>query len=671
MGGGLQTALNALVASANAKKHIILFTDGMQNCSPMVRELAPDGVPPEPNHDIRNEPVNYAAGVNCDSTVAGGAGTSLESYLTANNIKIHTIGTGVSGVSWQNLLTSIANETSGESHFTSAPDLDLFRFYEEDLVTALAGDTVELVKYTTGTMSRGQKEKTEQFTINTFTKRASFVLSWRNPTGSTLLTMHLVSPNGAVVYPTSSKSSNYYHVYTFDFPLYQQIVNGDGTWVDHQGVWSMVIKSANTSSVVTYDASLLVDEMRLEYEFQAVKQDYGTGDAILLTAKVTENNRPVHTLSKAQVSVVRPQLGTGTFLSTNYVSKQQLDASLPVHQDHFTYMADKKAYVLMQDPAKRAMLSPLNEVVTLFDDGLAEHGDTVAGDGIFSASVTNTHTPGQYSFTFQVAGNTARNGDFSRTRMVSTLVRVKDISIKHSDVNAVVVRQGPEGDVVAITVTPFDRYKNYLGPGYSRVVEITAVTGVFDGEVVDRLDGTYSRQLKLTSLDVDPQVAIKVEGQGIYQGSLSGLMKRRYAVSFHSGISIPSGNFANNYTSSYSYLLDLDYYLKPQLAAVATLGYHHFSAANATVSDTYWLSLTGNLKYEFSMAPWKPYATAGIGVYDPRSGSSEIGLNIGLGVDYVINQAFWLEAGVDYHNVFTSGSSTRFFVPRWGVIYKF
>lgn len=105
----------------------------------------------------------------------------------------HTIGTGVSGVSWQDLLTNIANETDGENHFTSAPDLDLFCFYEEGLVTALAGDTLELVKYKTGVMKKGQKRTTERFTINTFAKRASFILSWRNPSGRTALNIKLIS----------------------------------------------------------------------------------------------------------------------------------------------------------------------------------------------------------------------------------------------------------------------------------------------------------------------------------------------------------------------------------------------------------------------------------------------------------------------------------------------
>ena len=159
MGGGLQTAFNGLLASPNNKKHVILFTDGMQNCSPMVRELPPDGTLPEPNHEIKAERVS--GDVYCDSGIAGAPGVSLESYLSEHNIRLHTIGTGVSGVSWQNLLTSIANETGGRTT-SLAPPISSSSAYEEDLVTALAGNTLELVKYKTGEMKKGQEKRSSK-----------------------------------------------------------------------------------------------------------------------------------------------------------------------------------------------------------------------------------------------------------------------------------------------------------------------------------------------------------------------------------------------------------------------------------------------------------------------------------------------------------------------------
>ena len=676
MGGGLQTALNALTASPNDKKHIILFTDGMQNCSPMVRQLLPDGVMPEPNHDIREEPVDASQGVYCDSGVVGAPGVSLESYLTGDNIRLHTIGTGVSGVSWQDLLTNIANETDGENHFTSAPDLDLFRFYEEDLVTALAGDTLELVKYKTGVMKKGQKKTTERFTINTFAKRASFILSWRNPSGRTALNIKLISPDGdgTTVYPSQHKSNNYYHVATFDFPLYQQVINGDRIWVDHRGVWKMVIEEEYIEgSSVVYDASLLIDEARLEYEFEAVKKDYGTGDSILLTASVTEGNTVVHILTKVEAQVARPGLGTGTFLSTNVVSKDDLEKDLPLHEDHFPSLVEKKTYLLVQDPGKREMLKPIRETILFYDDGFAEHGDVTAGDGIYSALVTDTATPGTYSFKFHVEGKTFRSGEFSRTRLVSTQVRVKEPSIDNTIVNAVVIESGPDVYVDRISVTPFDRFKNYLGPGYRRDVEIAASAGTFDGPVVDNLDGSYSRLLRLTDLTVDPNIRVRVQGSDVYDGPLSDLIApfKRFSISAHVGPTIPVGNFNNDYDTIFSLSVDADYHFTPQFSVLGLLGYNHFDSGAPSVSDTYWWNISANLKYEFTTNPLRPYVNGGPGVYIPEHGSTRLGFNAGLGLDYSLTSDWIMELGADYHHVFTSGSDTQFFVPHLGLIFRF
>lgn len=673
MGGGLQTAINELVSSANAKKHIILFTDGMQNCSPMVRELAPDGTPPEPNHDIRDEPIDYLT-VFCNSGVAGAPGVSLESYLTNNNTRIHTIGTGVSGIAWQNLLTNIANETDGENHFTSEPDLELFRFYEEDLVTSLAGNTLELVKYKTAVMNKGEEQRTEKFTINTAAKRASFILSWRNPTGNTELKIMLKNPDGYSVSPSQMKSSDYYHIATFDFPLFQHVVNGDRTWYEHRGVWEMVIMEENIQgSEVVYDASLLVDEAKLDYEFEVVKKDYGTGEAVLLTARVTEDETPVRTLDKAQVVVKRPKTGTGTFLSTHTVSKEDLDKDLHKHKDFFPSLVDKKTYILVQDAANRQKLAPTIETIYLYDDGLAEHGDQTAGDGLYSFLLKDTTIPGTYSFNFHIEGKTFRSGKFSRNRLVSTQVRVKKPSIEDTDIDMEIIERTGDFYTVRISVTPFDRFKNYLGPGYSRYVEITSSDGTFVKPVEDQLDGSYSRDLTIYDFSKDPNIRINVQGVDLYDDPLSCILKpfKRYSISAHVGKTFPIGNFNNNYNPGFSLSIDADCHITPQFSFVGLLGYHHFQGGQSAISDTHWINVSGNLKYEFSISPLRPFINGGLGLYIPKNGSLKLGFNIGLGLDYSLTPAWTIELGGNYHHIFTGNSGIKFLVPYIGLIFRF
>lgn len=669
MGGGLQRALNTLVSSANSKRHIILFTDGMQNCSPMVRELSPDGGV-EPNHEIRSEPVNPAVQVYCDSTEPGVTGKKLEDYATQNQIKIHTIGTGVSTDLWRNLLSNIANELGGEQHFTSDPDAALTRTFIEHLVTVLSENTLEIVGYRSGSMPRDSNEKQEAFTINRFAKKATFVLSWQNTDGQTELGMRILGPNNIELKPSYVKKAGYYQLASFVLPLAPQRVDNKVIRPEHKGTWNMLIdgKKINLESVA-YDAVLLVDEPRLKYDFRVDKSDYGTGDSILLTARVNEENVAIRPLQKVSVKVEKPRVGFGTFLSINDVSQPDMHKDLKVHADRYPSLADKKGYLLIQDESLRSDILPKHESIVLYDDGNVNHGDETANDGIYSMLYTDTQYPGTYTFTFLIDGNSSLNGDFSRTRRVTTEVRIKTADQGNTRLGAHVLEKGDDGRLVDIRVTPRDAHKNYLGPGYTNQISITSKNAQFTGSVVDKLDGSYSRSLRYSGLGVDPNVIVDVQGNNIFDGSVSELIPR-YSISAHLGSAIPMSTFNNMYDPGYSIILDFEYAYTQQLSALGLLGYNQFKGTGV-VNDTHWWNVSGNVKYKFTQDPTSLYINGGVGVYIPKSGSTKPGYNIGIGFDYSLSRDWTFEVGADYHNIFTAGDDTKYVVPHLGVIYHF
>ena len=137
------------------------------------------------------------------------------------------------------------------------------------------------------------------------------------------------------------------------------------------------------------------------------------------------------------------------------------------------------------------------------------------------------------------------------------------------------------------------------------------------------------------------------------------------------GAAIPTGSFNRHYDTDIALGLDLAYKLKPKLSVVGRLGYHHFSAGSATVSDTHWWNLSGNLHYHAASGTVRPYMGGGGGIYKPKSGSERWGLNATLGIDLRLDQTWSIDIGADYHNVFTSGSSTTFLVPRFGIVGRF
>lgn len=147
----------------------------------------------------------------------------------------------------------------------------------------------------------------------------------------------------------------------------------------------------------------------------------------------------------------------------------------------------------------------------------------------------------------------------------------------------------------------------------------------------------------------------------------------KWWLSFHAGSTAPTGNFSEIYDSSYSVVLDLEYEFTPKYSFLGLLGYNHFKGASTGVDDTYWTNLSANVKYYFtrfakSGAVW---VNAGAGAYKPKSGSTRAGANVGVGLGGGINTQWRWEVGINYHNIFTSGSDTRFTVPTVGVTYNF
>ena len=101
---------------------------------------------------------------------------------------------------------------------------------------------------------------------------------------------------------------------------------------------------------------------------------------------------------------------------------------------------------------------------------------------------------------------------------------------------------------------------------------------------------------------------------------------------------------------------------------MASLDYHSFKAAGTTPRDTHWWSLSANLKYVLRQAPWQPYVTGGLGIYLPKTGSAEPGVNFGLGVGRAFRPSWTFEAGGAYHNVFAQDGDVSFSVLRVGLI---
>jgi len=662
LGGGILTALRGFDNAAGHQKHIVVFTNGMQNCSPMVTQVGSA-------HQILDDPTPPC----CDSGVLDQPGDNLADY----NVKaIHTIGTGVSGATWVDLISDIANETGGTHHFTSDPDEQLEDYFLETLVAALRVDPVGKVKTAKDSIKKTDSFKEEFFEINGTVRKATFALSWRGERRRDALTFDLVAPDGTPI-PAALQNLQYdsfYRIAAVDFPLQVH-----GSQIEPLGSWKVVVKPQLEVPEVTYRVHLIIDDGDLRYHFDVPDLDYGVGDVIPLSFWVQHGSRTLTNLTgEVTATIARPPVGFGTFMVKHPVTKQQLDADIDLSGDMFSMMAAKKAHILVQNDALRRELSPAVDTIALYDDGKPEHGDVKSNDGVYSALYKKTERPGNYNIDLTVKGRDPQVGTIVRSESKTISVGMKQFDMDKSTVEMKAVRPVEEGKAAYIVkVILIDRYGNYLGPGHS-VDIVVSPPGKKWGPIGrrarlnDNLDGSYSGRVELTEEEVQTGagLVIDVNGKRITRvEKLPPYGKRSGSV--HVGTTVPTGSFNNNYDPDYSLGLDIDYHFTPQFSVMGLLGYNHFNSGSPSVSDTYWWNISANLKYEFTTNPLRPYANGGPGIYIPKSGSTKMGFNAGLGLDYSLTPDWTIELGVDYHSIFTSGTDTQFTVPHIGLIYRF
>ena len=172
----------------------------------------------------------------------------------------------------------------------------------------------------------------------------------------------------------------------------------------------------------------------------------------------------------------------------------------------------------------------------------------------------------------------------------------------------------------------------------------------------------------------DVDVGLTLDGDlvgGVTFRAVKPPARRFNSLSFHVGCAIPTGGYSDTYQSGYSLITDIDFYLWNKLSAVLIFGYNDLQARVPSVNDTHWWNISGNLKMEFTVSPnIDLYLNGGVGAYIPQSGSTEQGINVGLGWNYRLAHDCRLEFGHDYHRI-SGGPDAEFIVTHIGAVFRY
>jgi len=480
MGGGLQVAIEALrdFAADSAIRRVILFTDGMQNVNPMVRNVGGE-------LRIDDEPGRPSSGVMVPATPFV---LNHQLGVTAQQLRpisIDTIGIGA-GDTFVTRLAEIALATNG--HTRATVDIDLLRqFFVDELINALKGFSPQLVDYRRGAVARNGS--TEAFVIEDGVRKLVLKTSWKR---GQWLDFTVAKDGVDVTSRGRFIKGDFYKIFVIDLPA-----KGIAT----RGNWQVKI---NGKSGTAYEAAAIVDGSAITYDSAVSVKQPRAGDPLELVMRVTARGQPVSSKSRATVTWHTPTATAGDIIA-KYVPKE-----LPALEPGMS-LGERQLLALTQDPKSLALLKGKSNKLVV--------KPTSKGD--FRVRLS-TGVPGIYTVFITVKRNDAKLGAFSRTMAITVAVRSSGADQRMTTI----VAQRAIGRQVNIVVTPRDADGHFIGPGLASDFSLQVTEGDKIGVARDLGNGSYELSFEAPA-DKDPSATVTIAGKSLFSGKLSQLSRKK------------------------------------------------------------------------------------------------------------------------------------------------
>ena len=474
MGGGLHRSietLRALPTGAAARRHVVLFTDGMQNVNPMVHELS--ATPPQ--HNISDEPNRPPSGL---TPIALNA---------LDGITVDTIGVGA-GQAFLALLGDIASETGGVTRSTVNAE-DLRQFFVEELIETLRGFSPQLIAYRRGTLATVNAN--EAFFVNRGARKVVFKISW--PHGQRL-DLRIFKDGIDTTASARVVTGKFYRIFAFDMPAKA----APGALA---GDWRIVLAG---QPGVAYEAAAIVDEPQLRYRLRVGGARNRADTPLTLSVQLGAGTRPVDGTVSVTAEIARPRVAIGNLLAQAGAAEK-----LPAAAEPGMTVAERHLAALASDSKAWPVLVPQRQTIRL-----------QGGKGEYHAAMSNVTVPGLYRVTVRIRGEDSQLGRFERSATATAVVRFAGADRQRSNISLVTTNKDAE-----LTVRPRDRHGNLLGPGLAGEV-ILDLPGLGDVRAEDLGDGSYRFRVP-RSVDQNPPLTLSVSGGRLFSGKLSELRARR------------------------------------------------------------------------------------------------------------------------------------------------
>jgi hypothetical protein len=464
IGGGINEAMKQWKLDPQHDLTLIVVTDGMQNTAPLI---TPTG-----------------SGFLGLTPVSG-----LPQELRKRFIPIHTIGFGMPAAVDENLLRNISFETSGVSYI-SVNATTMFDVFSQTLVALLKGNTASLGMRHNDTMKGKGPAAPQPLIVDRTPQRVMFTVQWAPPL-SNALDFEVVGPNGAAAVENSHEKTPQSVIRTFN------LTPGDA------GTWQVQVKRASTPLAtgalpdVPYSLNAIFLERHLDYTLHVDTIHAATGDKLGVRAVVAFDGNPLSGLPAGAIRarIQRPAETLGTILHDSPVNPGNGSPGPDIQTPYQRKLAK------LTDAKLVDRVYPRDVTTIALDD---------QGKGVYTGSFDQTLVAGTYGFEFILDWDTERTGHVHREERLE-----QDVKVKVDPVKTIIATQR-KGSTVLVTVTPRDRFGNYLGPGYASLVSARVISGgtLSEREPIADKDATGEYVLTVTNVpaNVTPRLEIVVDG---------------------------------------------------------------------------------------------------------------------------------------------------------------
>jgi hypothetical protein len=586
------------VAGPKSDPIMVIMTDGMQNEPPMVTA------------DFKLAPT------------MGGVPVALTSF----GMPMHTIAFGTPATTEVELLDGISQQTAGLARMT-ADAFGTSDAFADALIESLKGNTISLAHRERGTLS-GSVTPFMPIVVDQSVQRVVFSAEWSAPF-TNAIEIEVYPPNlpptsEFPATPTARRDAAHSTVVGFDI----------GPDFPH-GIWQVRLRRRFTTATagtppIPFNFSTHFLENRLSYttSFDAIHQ--GTGDRFNVRAELGYDGLPLRNLpaGSIRVRIARPGESIGNILHDsvgNIPPGTGPDPTTPYQQ---------KVGDLTDNGNLAGRIAPVDaSTISLVE----------TSDGVYTGSFKDTTKAGQYTFDVVLDWDTPQTGRVHRAERLERDVTVKP-DAKSTDIQSVDMG----GGTWQVTVTPRDRFGNYVGPGHAPFVVATnrGPGTIVTGDPADpNQTGKYVFTINNVPAGSSPQVDVTYGGTpvgGTTGGGGGSSGQWRFFVD--AGINDPDAAI----NGKFSINAGIERMITSNWSVEGILGYHTFDGA--FVDPDIW-QLSANAKYFFGTTAFRPFVNGGVGIYrvDPPD-DTEFGFNAGAGLLYQFNAKWGVEGVFNMHS---------------------